>query len=143
MVITSKEIYKIIPAQEPKQLKLGWSIREYIGGEVLKEVNGQPLLKESDLQPEDHVVVPTMFGYSNGIIKKNSFGQRYIQIGENYGASLEFSQDDRKCWISSCTFNLKGIKRLFKKQISYCKRCNIQNEYMDFNPDWICYSCRS
>lgn len=29
------------------------------------------------------------------------------------------------------------------KQISYCKRCNIQNEYIDFNPNWICYSCRS
>lgn len=30
-----------------------------------------------------------------------------------------------------------------KQQVSYCKRCNVQNEYMDFNSDWTCYSCRS
>ena len=32
---------------------------------------------------------------------------------------------------------------IIEQQISYCKRCNVQNEYMDFNPDWTCYSCRS
>jgi len=28
------------------------------------------------------------------------------------------------------------------KQISYCKHCNVQNEYMKFNPNWICLSCK-
>lgn len=32
---------------------------------------------------------------------------------------------------------------IIEQQISYCKRCNVQNEYMKFNPDWTCYSCRS
>jgi len=32
---------------------------------------------------------------------------------------------------------------VIEQKISYCKRCNIQNEYMNFNPDWTCLSCRS
>jgi hypothetical protein len=30
-----------------------------------------------------------------------------------------------------------------KQQISHCKRCNIQNEYIDYNPNYLCYSCKS
>lgn len=30
-----------------------------------------------------------------------------------------------------------------KNKISHCKRCNIQNEYIEYNADYLCYSCRS
>ncbi len=37
----------------------------------------------------------------------------------------------------------KPDTNIIEQKISYCKRCNIQNEYMKFNPDWTCLSCRS
>jgi len=32
---------------------------------------------------------------------------------------------------------------LVERKISHCKRCNIQNEYIDYNPNYLCYSCKS
>ena len=51
-----------------------------------------------------------------------------------------YSPPKLKGWIQYT--KLDGTVVLEKK-ISHCKRCNIQNEYIDFNPNYICYSCKS
>lgn len=34
------------------------------------------------------------------------------------------------------------IKSEFSKRPSICIKCNMTNEYVDFNPNYICYECK-
>jgi len=126
-------------------------VREYIGYEVYKNNNQIPLTNKSDLKEGDEIIIDAPWA-KDGKIKATVIclksGNLYAQTLPHYGSLLSFSEDDRKCWIASCFVSMKGITHFemfldTKNKISYCKRCNMQNEYIDYNPDYLCYSCRS
>ena len=111
---------EILPADEPKQLKIGWTVKEYIGGEIFKlDANGQmitePLTNKTDLIPGMIVAAPTLFGYVNTTIDVDQYGEVFGTSGGLY-IMLSFGEDDRKCWVSSGAINMKAIKKLTKQK---------------------------
>lgn len=101
---------EVIPADK-ENINVGWSCREYSGAEITKPGSSEPLIKESDLQVGDKIIVPTLFGNYNGTVEKDSGGELYAKIGDHTVADLCFSTDDRKCWITNCAVNTRGLKK--------------------------------
>jgi hypothetical protein len=102
---------EIIPADK-ENINIGWSCREYSGAEITKPGSSEPLIKESDLQVGDKIIVPTLFGNHNGVVEKDSYSVLYAKIGENLVADLHFSTDDRRCWITFSTINVRALKNI-------------------------------
>jgi hypothetical protein len=105
---------EVLPANNAKQLKLSWTVREYIGSEIYKfdsdqQIIKEPLIYKDDLQIGMVVAVPTFFGYAKTIIDKNF---QATSEGGKWTYILEFDKDDRHCWICSGSINLASIKKL-------------------------------
>jgi len=102
---------EILPYKEDKNI--GWTIENYYSGaEITKPGSPEPLTKESDLQVGDEIIVPTLFGSHNGTVEKDSYGKLYAKIGESLVADLYFGTDDRKCWITLSTINVRALKNV-------------------------------
>lgn len=94
----------------------GFTVREYVGGEVyLLDPEGepieQPLTKREDLRPGLAVVVPTLFGYARMRIEESVPSKELYAEGEHTVASLDFAGDDRGCWTSSMVMNKAAMKK--------------------------------
>ena len=104
---------EVIPTDKENE-NIGWTCQEYVGAEITKPGNSEPLTKESDLQVGDKIIVPTLFGNYNGIVEKNEYGELHAKIGDHLIADLRFAEDDRNCWVATCAFNVRALK-IFNK----------------------------
>ncbi len=103
---------EVIPADKEDK-SIGWTVENYYSGaEITKPGSSEPLTKESDLQVGDKIIVPTLFGNHNGVVEKDSYSVLYAKIGENLVADLHFSTDDRRCWITFSTINVRALKNI-------------------------------
>jgi hypothetical protein len=94
-------------------MKLNWTIKEYVGCEIFKQEAPQSsLINEDDLKEGDQIIC-----YSWLLtVKKNEDGELYGENKQLY-AILDFSKDDRKCWVCGGIINLRGIKNANKNTI--------------------------
>ena len=107
----------VLPGDEPSEKKIGFVVHEYNGVELhpLTEdghVDSSKTFKKDELQVGMTVACASLFGGYNVIeIKKDKHGELY---GENgvFWAILEFTTDDRACWVSTGGGNLSAIKKL-------------------------------
>ena len=95
-------------------------------------------------------VITTDYPTSVETVEYNDLNEFEIFCDESYSLNMTdaMNLEDIFAQIKNNSdfiiFMRYGINiQLKSKQISYCKRCNIQNEYIDFNSNWTCYSCRS
>lgn len=121
----------VLPADEDgKAAKIGWTVREYLGVEVLSAPPGlsydevrstanwpegfkpQPITVEDAISEGAHVIIPNLFGglsvYRIGKMEDGSFCGR----SGDMIAFLEWSPDDRNCWVCGGTGNLAAIMKL-------------------------------
>lgn len=99
----------------PEQLKLGWTVREYIGSEVWKEsAPEQSLTNEADIQAGDVIICPGLWNENlKMLIKKDSYGVLYGDCG-HLTVVLCFDKDDRHCWTTGGFVNKRAIEKLTK-----------------------------
>ena len=110
----------VLSADEVNQAKLGWTVREYNGTEVFPynpddhppgEVNRdklQAITTKEGLKIGDTILVPGMMG---GYHVMTVTEARIAKDGHT-AAFLEFSQDDRACWVCTGMANMRGISKL-------------------------------
>lgn len=121
---------EVLPADDPKARKLGWTVREYNGcpihpgppGMTVEQViesglpEGFELARITDaevLQDGDVVLAPAMFGGLNvGTVGTHEDGSRYFVTPGGFLGFLSFGEDDRNCWVSWGGGNLNAIKKL-------------------------------
>lgn len=127
---TRTEIVVLGP-DDPNQRKIGLVVCEREGGEVFLFEEGreykpgpngrldlEPILSQDVLKPGVKVLVPFITGgYHRMTVVKDSYGVLYAENYDDEGkpvlsANLVFDADDRHCWTSSLTMNLRGLKKL-------------------------------
>jgi len=118
----------MLPADEPK--KIGWTVQEYIGVEVLSAPLGlsyeevrktanwpegfkpEPIFERDAISEGSLVIIPNLCG---GL---SVYRGEQMEDGTLCGRSgdmiafLEFGEDDRNCWVCGGTGNLAAIQRL-------------------------------
>jgi hypothetical protein len=98
-----------------EELKLNWTVREYIGCEIIKKGSEEPLKQLDDIKIGDEILLPLFNGYCEGKVVELSGKNGYARsVNDVYGTVLEFGGDDRECWVSVGLINLRGIKKLTK-----------------------------
>ena len=107
----------IIPADNVKNLKIGFTVHEYMGVEVFPFVNGEidknPFINESDIYEGMDLAIPGLMGWFHIMkVHKDENGNFYAKT-ENILASLKFNSDERHCWTCSGLINIKAIKKLY------------------------------
>jgi len=76
------------------------------------------LTNHSDLAVGMPVLVPTLWGYTLGVVTEltedDGYARDYGYTEEKLGSQylLSFAQDGWDCWSSSCAMNLRALKRL-------------------------------
>lgn len=93
---------------------IGWSCKCYSGSEIYKlDENNKiieiPLTNKDDLIKGLKIAVPNIFGTYNIMIAESKSSAK--TESKEMGASLEFDKDDRHCWVSTCTMNLRGVRK--------------------------------
>ncbi len=108
----------VLPADDPTNKKIGFTVREYLGCEVFKPlVEGgptelMPLTKEEDIKSGDVILVPGLVGgYYWMTVEKDTCGG-FRGRSEKLIALLEFAQDDRMAWVCGGLINTRGIEKL-------------------------------
>jgi hypothetical protein len=121
--IPVRQELEVIPADEPKQLKLGWVIREHIGPEVyLWDSDNQPwphmLRKEGDLKEGDRICFDWEDKGWSYEVKRDEHDVLYgISHSGQISCALRFDVDDRHCWVAVGFINLRGVRRARKLQL--------------------------
>jgi len=115
---------------EPEKVpKIGWTVQEYTGVEILSTPPGMsfeqlqdtgnwpegftpaPITEENALKVEDNVLVASLSGgYALYTVEASDGGL----CGRSGGmrAFFEFGQDDRNCWVCSGVANVDAITKL-------------------------------
>ena len=111
----------VLSADDCKQLKLGWTVKEYTGFEIFKFDNEGKIVEESLLNEDDifvglEIAVYVLGGYAKMIVEQSENGELCAR-SQNCLSCLKFNKDDRQCWISSCIINLRGLKKANKNTI--------------------------
>jgi hypothetical protein len=117
--IPVRQELEVLSADEPKQLKLGWTITEYIGPEVYKwdERDGKPwpfrLSEEESLKAGDKLCFGwEAEGWSYEVVEDEYGVLSGISRGGNTSAVLRFDEDERHCWVAMGFINLRSIRKL-------------------------------
>jgi len=123
----------ICQADAPKDHLIGWTMKEYLGFTVYKatdemlanhslrkllddrlwpeDSDGQPrlhkpLTKYEDLQVGDKIIVKSLYDYLWFIAEVEERSDGSLRAAtESCLVMLQFSEDDRKCWVASGTVN--------------------------------------
>lgn len=99
---------KVIPADEPKQLKLGWKVYEYTGTEIHRIEDGKATdqtIKEKD-GLHDGMKVEAWSGIWTVRIDEDK--NPYLDAPRTIG-TLVFGEDDRECWVCGGLINKRLI----------------------------------
>lgn len=102
--MTRKDI-AILPADEPRDTKIGWTVKEYNGVPIFKSGAYDVYLNnKDDIKEGDKIIV------NNHLMEVKTDDQGELQgHSERWLSLLEFSKDDRHCWISTCMINKRGL----------------------------------
>lgn len=97
---------------DPKEIKLNWVCKEYIGTEVWKVgAENIPIMNKDDLKVGDQVhcypTIMTVKQDENGLFAEN----------DKYMAILEFAKDDRGCWVCGGVINKRALLKTNKSII--------------------------
>lgn len=102
---------EILNADSP-DVKLNWTIREYIGGTIYKIIEGtlkeEPIIDINDLKTGDWIVVHGWEAQIESILGDTAVARS----GQDLAHYLEFDKDQRHCWVGGATINLRAIKKL-------------------------------
>ena len=110
--ILSHQDLTVLPADEPKQLKIGFTIKEYLGSPICKPNAVDVLLmKKDDIHVGDTIWAPGLGGWLEVTVQQDENGHLYGASGKLV-AFLEFDQDDRHCWIQTGIANTRALERL-------------------------------
>jgi len=121
----------VLPADEPGQKKIGWTVKEYMGFPIKTAPQGltheeamntgnwpegfEPeIITEKDgIKEGDLILAPNLSGWTVARVETTSEG-KFAGLSQDKGwiYFLEFGQDDRKCWVCGGSGNLKAIQRL-------------------------------
>lgn len=110
--------------QEQKKAPIKWQSWEYVGVEVFHWVDDLPkytnpmtdlptVQEEDGLKEGDLVIVGSVFGWVKARVHTLADGGLYAQ--SDTGSMmyfLEFSKDERKCWVCTGSGNLDAIEKL-------------------------------
>jgi hypothetical protein len=95
----------IIPANDPKDVKLNWIVKEYIGAEIYKDPITQALLtNKDDIRPGHEIYAYDIKAIVNDDGESAS-SQKFLYI-------LEFDTDDRHAWVCTGVCNMRAISKL-------------------------------
>jgi len=94
------------------QKETSWKIWEVRGSEVYKR-ESFPEVKEicKELKVGDAIVVFGIFGEVIEVKVAEIEGKKGYAKNDIWGASLEFAEDGRDCWVFYGLFNLKGLEK--------------------------------
>jgi len=110
--ILSHQDLTVLHADEPKQLKIGFTIKEYLGAPICKPNAVEVLLtKKDDIHVGVTIWVPGLTGWLEVTVQQDGEGHLYGESGKLV-AFLEFDQDDRHCWVQTGIANTRGLERL-------------------------------
>lgn len=104
---------EVLPADDCKQLKLGWVVHEVNGGEVwfANDENEAPITTINGIKVGDVLMVPTLVGVHQMTVSvKEGASGRAVTARGSIGL-LEFATDFRQCWTSPA-FLRGGIRKL-------------------------------
>ena len=107
-----KHEIEVIPADEPKELKLNWTVREYIGQTVYWMDNETPITDKDALKEGDQFIAGSWIFTA----RKDEYGELYGE-DEHIICCLKFGEDDRNCWVGSGFINKRGIARAKKNVV--------------------------
>jgi len=104
---------EILPADESKQMKLGWTIVEQSGGSIYlaNDINENPITTRDGIKIGDEIIVPTLFGIVQMTVTELNGNEGTADSGYTLGL-LEFGTDSRNCWTSSSSINKKCLNKL-------------------------------
>lgn len=117
---------EVLGPDDPNKPTIGWMCYEQEGAEVYlfdRTVHGDGIVRDKlqtitardGLTEGLEILVPSLFGgYHVMRVVIDQFGQPQAH-NDTTGAILKFTEDDRKCWVSLGSINLKGIKKLEKR----------------------------
>lgn len=126
ILIPTRTQIEVLGPDDPNRPKLGFMCYEQEGAEVYlfdRAVHGDGLVRErlqtitarDGLTEGLEILVPSLFGgYHVMKVVIDEYGQPQAH-NDTTGAILKFTEDDRKCWVSLGTINLKGIQKLEKR----------------------------
>ena len=118
---------EVLSADKPSDLKLGFVVHEYMGCPIQKAPLGlsfeearkksnwpddfepQNLFSKNDLKPGDLIICWGAIA-KVGVSSNGEYLGRSLDEGTLY--FLEFSTDDRECWVCGGVANLKSIMKL-------------------------------
>lgn len=121
--LPARQGIEVLPADNPKQQKLGWVVRENIGSEVYLWIEDGPipyrLKKYDDLEIGDKICLSwrsTFWSYEiKSRFEDGSLWAESSHEGHNgIGVTLHFNKDSRHCWVAVGFINLRGITKLEK-----------------------------
>jgi hypothetical protein len=104
----------VLPADNTNQLKLNWTVREYMGCDVYIEgdQDKKPITTKSGIKVGDRLVA---WGYIIVVTELDP------PSAETTSGStlviLEFDKDDRHCWVAGGMINKRALKQLCKTTI--------------------------
>lgn len=93
---------------EPKEIKLNWTVKEYIGTEVWKVgAENIPITSKDDLKIGDKIHCwPCIM-----TVRQIEGGTDLVAENDKYMAILEFGGDDRRCWVCGGVINKRCIAK--------------------------------
>ena len=114
---------EVLPADPPNKLKLGWTVREYIGPKIIGE-SGMKKLKDGQNYDEEDILKSKtdiyggreiytlgLYGWIKGHVIAHEDGRFTFESGGLIGI-LNFDEDDRHCWVCGGFINKKCIGKL-------------------------------
>jgi hypothetical protein len=115
---------EVLGPDDPKRRTPGWMCYEVRGAEIYffdREVHGDGIVRDKlRTIPKDgmteglEILVPALVGGFYVNEGRHRPVRPASAHNEHTGAILEFSKDDRQCWVSLGAINLKGLKKLEK-----------------------------
>lgn len=103
---------EILPADEPKDTKLGWTTYIYEGCEVFGDADRTVRLTNyADIYPGREVYLS--WNENSAPLTVNANGN--LSSGDTIFV-LDFNRDDRCCWTNTMVMNMRGLKNLELKK---------------------------
>lgn len=99
----------VLGPDKPRAKPIGLVVRERNGTRVFKQsAPGVPLRDLGDIRHGDKLLVTTLTGILEMTAQRGEDGiLRAWSTG--FVANLEFSKDDRKCWVSTYAVKRRGV----------------------------------